>query len=164
MESKENTTDELAKGIAKEFYAIVTRVAVLESRISERDDALVMQAREYERRLDELNHAHAIQIERDAQSIKRDVFEAKHGALITRLDLVERQLVPRAEWENHRAAIETRFSNNDSRVSTTCGAVDDRLNEFDRWRARIIGISVGISIGAGLAGGIISALISKLFK
>jgi hypothetical protein len=152
--------------------------------------------------LDELNHAHAAQVQRNADFIGREVWEAHRSGIDTRFmgsekvlhdmanrigvceskvesrdssvaiqcqdndhritelkqlysQMIERtaDFIGRINWETHKSAVNDRFT-----------GVDKRLNEFDNWRSRIIGISVGISIGAGLAGGIISALLGKLFK
>jgi hypothetical protein len=46
--------DESSDRLAQALRAI----AVLEERVKNRDDALALQAREYERRLNDLNHAH----------------------------------------------------------------------------------------------------------
>ncbi len=136
----DDSAEDLAKGLAKEFYALVTRVAVLERTISERERALVMQAAEYQRRLDELNHSHAQQLQRNSDFIGREV------------------------WEAHRNAIETRFVGMDISLRTRSDGLDKRINEFDNWRSRMMGIIVGIAAGAGLIGGGLVSFFARLFK
>lgn len=53
-----------------------TRIAVLEERDRNRDRALALQAAEYERRLQDLNHAHARATEKNAEYLPREIFEA----------------------------------------------------------------------------------------
>ena len=53
----------------------ITRIAVLEERILGRDAALKLQAVEYERRLEDLNHAHQQAVEQRAQFLPREVYD-----------------------------------------------------------------------------------------
>lgn len=54
------------------------KIAVLEERVRGLDKALLLQASEYERRLDELNHAHAQQVERNAQYVSRELWDSRN--------------------------------------------------------------------------------------
>lgn len=54
------------------------KIAVLEERQHGFDKAILLQAREYERRLRELNHAHAQQVERNAHYVSRELWEARN--------------------------------------------------------------------------------------
>ena len=51
------------------------RISVLEERLRGLDRALQLQAAEYRRRLDELNHAHAQRVARDADYVLREKFD-----------------------------------------------------------------------------------------
>lgn len=51
------------------------RIAVLEERVRNQAEALVIQAEEYERRLGELNDAHNKATERDAFLLPRELFD-----------------------------------------------------------------------------------------
>lgn len=57
-------------------------IAVLKERFIGRSDALSLQALEYERRLDELNHAHAQSVLDKAQFLQRDTYEKSERELI----------------------------------------------------------------------------------
>jgi recombinational DNA repair ATPase RecF len=50
------------------------RIAVLEQQLRDRDIQLALQAKEYERRLDELNHAHDKQVEDQRTYVSEDKF------------------------------------------------------------------------------------------
>ncbi len=132
--------------------------------VQERDKNLIHQANEYERRLDELNHAHAQQVQRNADFISREVYDSRHGTLMGRVDLIERHAITRDAWESHRNAIEVRFANLDSSIDTRCSTVDKRLNEFDNWRSRMTGVVLGIAAGAGLIGGGLVSFFARLLK
>ncbi len=54
------------------------RIAVLESQIKGLRENIVLQAREYERRLSELNHAHQLQIDRNADYVSREAWDMKN--------------------------------------------------------------------------------------
>lgn len=66
----------------EKLTAAITRIAVLEERVSNRSDALTLQAREYERRLDELNHAHAMAVQDKAQFLLRETYAKSEDALL----------------------------------------------------------------------------------
>lgn len=57
------------------IVALEVRVSVLEERMRGRETALQLQGNEYERRLAELNHAHAKQVKDQATYISQDKFE-----------------------------------------------------------------------------------------
>jgi hypothetical protein len=50
------------------------RIAVLEQQLRDRDIQLALQAKEYERRLDELNHAHDKQVEDQRTYVSEEKF------------------------------------------------------------------------------------------
>jgi hypothetical protein len=55
-------------------YAV--RIAVLETLLKKADEARALQAREYERRLQDLNHAHQQAMERNATFVSRELYES----------------------------------------------------------------------------------------
>ena len=54
---------------------LLVRIAVLEERVKNRDEALQLQAKEYERRLEVLNHAHAQAEEKNRNYVTREVYD-----------------------------------------------------------------------------------------
>jgi hypothetical protein len=52
------------------------RIAVLETKLTAADEARALQAREYERRLSDLNHAHAQAEARNANFVRMDIYDA----------------------------------------------------------------------------------------
>ncbi len=57
--------------------SLEVKIAVLETRLSERQAQLDLQAREYERRLNELNHAHDMAAADKAAFLRKDTYDAK---------------------------------------------------------------------------------------
>jgi hypothetical protein len=57
------------------MYENITLREYIESRLSSIEKALQLQAAEYMRRLDELNHAHQKAMEDKAEFLKKEVFE-----------------------------------------------------------------------------------------
>lgn len=55
-------------------YAV--RIAVLETKLQSADEARVLQAREYERRLQDLNHAHQQAVDRNATFVSRELYDS----------------------------------------------------------------------------------------
>jgi TolA-binding protein len=58
-----------------------TRVAVLETRLNDSQAAIILQAKEIERRLDELNHSKRLDAERGKEFITKSEYETKHKEL-----------------------------------------------------------------------------------
>jgi hypothetical protein len=52
------------------------RIAILETKLEAADSARVIQAKEYERRLQDLNHAHTQAMERNATFVSRELYDA----------------------------------------------------------------------------------------
>jgi hypothetical protein len=74
---------------------LILKVAVLEERIANAKETLDKQAKEYERRLDELNHAHERSIEDKLEFLEKSVYEKSEDehdqwrrAVATRLDVM----------------------------------------------------------------------------
>ncbi len=67
----------------------LVRLAVLETRLNGTIENITLQAREYERRLGELNHAHQQQVDRNAEYVSRELWDTKV-----------------AEWETWRRQID----------------------------------------------------------
>ena len=67
------------------------QIAVLQERLRASEIALSSQAREYERRLTELNHAHQQQQDRNAQYVSREAWELNNKEGEARLNVIERQ-------------------------------------------------------------------------
>ncbi len=60
--------------------ADIVRIAVLQEQITALKESIVLQAREYERRLSELNYAHQNQLDRNEQYVSRESWEIKNAA------------------------------------------------------------------------------------
>lgn len=67
--------------------SIEITVAVLEERIRNLDKALELQAREYSRRLEELNHSHQQQVDRNAMYVSRESWELSNKELNKALEI-----------------------------------------------------------------------------
>jgi hypothetical protein len=61
--------------------ALDKQIAVLQERLRGAELALQNQADEYERRLQELNHAHQQQMERNAEYVSREAWDAQNRAI-----------------------------------------------------------------------------------
>ncbi len=59
-----------------------TRIAVLEERVKNRDTALKLQAEEYERRLQDLNHSHAQARAKEVEFLPRETYYKSEGELL----------------------------------------------------------------------------------
>jgi hypothetical protein len=108
------------------------RLAVVEARMEERDKFLALQAKEYARRLDELNHAHANAVERNSLYVTRETWEAGHRELVAKAD--------------------SRFDSQGMRLST----IENRLA-----RIIGIGVGIGFASGV-LGGGIVALVMRLL--
>lgn len=62
-------------------HSDATRIAVLEAIIDGLKDSIVLQAKEYERRLTELNHAHARATTDAARFVTAELFYSKYDEL-----------------------------------------------------------------------------------
>lgn len=60
----------------------LVRIAILETQITNLKENLTIQAREYERRLTDLNHAHAQSVSDKATYMTKELFDSKHEELI----------------------------------------------------------------------------------
>ncbi len=69
--------DGAGEGMETNDHEALVRLAVLETRLNGTVENITLQAKEYERRLNELNHAHAQQSERNAEYVRRDVYDSK---------------------------------------------------------------------------------------
>ena len=59
----------------KTIQELTIEVAVLKTRVNGKEEALRIQAAEYERRLDDLNHAHALARQTLATYLPREIFD-----------------------------------------------------------------------------------------
>jgi hypothetical protein len=62
-------------------HELTTRVTVLEEQLKAMREAKELQAKEYERRLTDLNHAHERQVEDQATFVSADKFEGFQGEI-----------------------------------------------------------------------------------
>ena len=70
----------------RQVQELLVEVAVLKTRVHGKEEALRIQAAEYERRLNDLNHAHALARDTLATYLPREIFEKEHAALQTRVE------------------------------------------------------------------------------
>jgi len=104
--------------------------------------ALELQAQEYERRLEDLNHAHAQAVEAQARTVPRELFDAYVKETAAREDaLVEAQA---------------------ERFNTAIGALNDRIDGLDRWRSGLEGRMIGVSAVIGVVVVIVNIAIRLL--
>ncbi len=75
----------------RDISALETKVEVILKDLDARKYALELQAIEYERRLEDLNHAHEIQTRRNAEYISRETHE-------TKMDEINRRLMILDQW------------------------------------------------------------------
>ena len=65
----------------KTIQELTIEVAVLKTRIDAKEHALAIQAKEYERRLHDLNDAHRLARDTLATYLPREIFDKEHNAL-----------------------------------------------------------------------------------
>ena len=70
----------------KTIQELMVEVAVLKTRVNTKEDALKIQAREYERRLHELNDAHNLARNVLATYLPREIFDKEHSALQAKVE------------------------------------------------------------------------------
>lgn len=92
--------------------------------------ALELQAAEYERRLDTLNHAHEAAVEAQARTVPREVFD---------------QYVKETE-QRERALVNTQ----NDRFNVAVEAINARVDELQNWRSGLEGRLIGISAVIGV--------------
>ena len=118
------TTELLAERLASER-------ALREQATRYIEDALRLQAAEYERRLDDLNHSHALAIEAQARTVPREMFE---------------QYV-----KENAARVELAFAGLQDRLNSMEQLADRREGALSTWRfiAGFLGLSgvVGVMLG-----------------
>ncbi len=115
------------------------RLAVLETRLNGTLESISLQAKEYERRLGELNHSHQQQVDRNATYVSRELWDSKL-----------------TEWETWRRQIEQRNS-----AYLASATWESAQKEWDTWR-RQIDQWRWISIGAAAASGAVAGYLTKL--
>lgn len=92
--------------------------------------ALNLQAAEYERRLEALNHAHQQAVEAQARTVPRELFD---------------------QYVKESAAREAALVAAQSEKSITAiNALNDRVDEVQTWRSGLEGRMIGISIAIGI--------------
>ena len=70
----------------KTIQELMVEVAVLKTRVNSKEDSLRLQAKEYERRLHELNDAHNLARTVLATYLPREIFDKEHSALQSRVE------------------------------------------------------------------------------
>jgi hypothetical protein len=119
-------------------------IAVLETKLDNVLVAIDKQAKEYERRLQELNHAHQQQMDRNATYIPRETYEANEKTYEARFANLSKQVNDIDTWKQ------------------TMNGVREIVTDLNAWKQRLVGIQIGIAIGSGLTGGGVVALIFKV--
>ena len=116
------------------------RIAVLETLVVERERAMTLQAKEYERRLEALNHAHEQQVERNTEYVSREI------------------------WDAFKRSTDVRFDSTGETNNKRAEAFDKRVMELEQWRSRSTGVILGAMAVIGAVGGAIGAFFTRLFK
>jgi hypothetical protein len=96
-------------------YAV--RIAILETKLHDADDARKLQASEYERRLNSLNHAHQKALEERAAVVSRELFDSGMREVKALVESV------RVESRRDRDATEERINGLSSKIYTGVGIV-----------------------------------------
>jgi hypothetical protein len=76
----------------KTIQELSIEVAVLKTRVHGKEEALTIQAREYERRVHELNDAHNLARNVLNTYLPREIFEKEHASLEHKVEEVEREI------------------------------------------------------------------------
>lgn len=116
--------------------------------------ALELQAKEYERRLGDLNHAHATAEARNAEYITKEAAGKEIDALTRRVDVAVDGLNKRVQDAADGLL----------RLSPVPGEVTALIawkTEIGEWRSRVIGIAIGCGAVSGLVTALIARLIAK---
>ena len=104
--------------------------------------ALLLQAEEYERRLETLNHAHAQAVEAQARTVPREVFD---------------QYVKETE-QRERALV----GSQNERFATAVEAINNRADELMNWRSGLEGRLIGVSAVIGVIVVVVNIMIRVL--
>ena len=109
------------------------KIAHLRELLEIRDAALELQAKEYERRLAELNHAHARQEEVQLTYVGRSTYDARN--------LYVDQLLKQTDIDRQRL---------EKDIVLRIAAGEHRIGALQQWQARWIGIVIGVNAMAML--------------
>lgn len=110
--------------------------------------ALRLQATEYERRLESLNHAHQQTIETAARTVPREMFEQYVRENTSRVELALAAINARHEATD---SAQTERTNSALGVHRTdIEALNNRVDEMMTWRSGIEGRLIGISVAVGI--------------
>jgi hypothetical protein len=131
--------------MAEQNANIVRDIAVIQTKLDNILIAIEKQAKEYERRLQELNHAHQQQMDRNATYIARETYEADGKTMDAKMGALSKQVNDIDTWKQ------------------TMNGVREIVADLTAWKQRLTGIQIGIAIGSGLTGGGVVALIFKVF-
>lgn len=88
------------------FTQISTDVAVLKEKIVGIERAISKQALEYERRLTELNHAHAQQVARNETYVPRETADANARTITERFNALQKQVSDIDAWKQRVTGIQ----------------------------------------------------------
>ena len=81
---------------------LVTRIAVLEQQLKGAEHAVMLQAKEYERRLLELNHAHDRAVQDRATYVTREMFASFQDKIESSLDSIRES---RSQDSGHKRGV-----------------------------------------------------------
>ena len=70
--------------------SIPTKVAVLEERLEQEKESKILQAKEYERRLDALNHANEKMTKLEETFMTKDAYELRHRILEIKIEALQK--------------------------------------------------------------------------
>ena len=104
--------------------------------------ALELQAAEYERRLETLNHAHQQAVEAQARTVPREMFDA----YVKETEARERALV----------------TSQNERFSIAVQSINERVSELQNWRSGLEGRLIGVSAVIGVVVIVINIVIRVL--
>lgn len=130
-------------------HDLATEIAVLKERLRGMDTALSLQADEYDRRLDELNHAHeeAVRVQQTyvtEEVHRRDVDAARTAALAVASEAVSKA-------DSLAEAVDVRRR-----------TVDERVGKIESFQARLVGALALITVLIPTVTAMIVYLLSKM--
>lgn len=134
------------------------RIGYLEKLIDQNDraqsKALIIQAGEYQRRLEVLNHAHETAREKERDFLSREVFDGYVQSVNERLNRSELKLAGTADRDRLEATakiIDARFEELSKRITETERAKANLDGRFTMLGIMLFGISTVINLALALA-------------
>jgi hypothetical protein len=146
----------------KEFVEqkIAALKELLKTEIQGRDRALKLQATDYLRRLEELNHAHEANIARNAEFVGREKFEAFEREYRQYKEANDRAVESKAKAIAE--AVEQKADAANKAVDTKAVALKTEFDEYKSTQATAVALAAGAKQGVGKLGALGIALVGVI--